>query len=150
MDTILRGAFVYLFLLIIFRVAGKRALGQITTFDLVLALIISEAVQQAMIDNDNSITNAVLLVTTLVGLNIGFSLLKQRSPTVDRWLEGCPVVVLQKGKLLHDRMQMERIDEETILQSARQDHGLRGRDEIDYAIVEPDGHISTIKRRDDA
>ena len=150
METILRAAFVYLFLLIVFRVAGKRALGQITTFDFVLTLIISEAVQQAMIDNDNSITNAVLLVTTLVGLNIGFSLLKQRSPTIDRWVEGRPVVVLERGKLLHDRMRMERVDEETILESAREDHGLGSRDEIDYAVVEPDGHISTIKRHEDA
>lgn len=146
MDTILRAAFVYLFLLIIFRIAGKRALGQITTFDLVLTMIISEAIQQAMIDNDNSITNAVLLVITLVGLNIGFSLLKQRSPTVDRWVEGSPLVVFDRGELLEDRMRKERIDEETILESARQDHGLRGRDEIDYAVVEPSGHISIIKK----
>ena len=150
MDTILRAAFVYLFLLIIFRVAGKRALGQITTFDLVLTLIISEAVQQAMIDNDNSITNATLLVITLVALNIAFSLLKQRSPAIDRWVEGRPVVILERGKFLHEPMMKERVDEQTILESAREDHGLRGRDDIDYAVVEPDGHISIIKRKTDA
>ena len=149
MDTIIRAVFVYLFLLIIFRLAGKRTLGHITTFDLVLTLIISEAVQQALIDNDNSITNAVLLVTTLVGLNIAFSLLKQRSPRIDRWVEGCPVIIVQRGKLLNDRMRMERVDEAAILEVAREERGLRSRKEIDYAVVEPDGHISIIERRDD-
>lgn len=149
MDTIFRAAFVYLFLLIIFRVAGKRALGHITTFDLVLTLIISEAVQQALIDNDNSITNAALLVTTLVMLNIGFSLLKQHSPAVDRWVEGRPLVLMQNGRMFHDRMTKERVDEATILGAAREEQGLRNRKEIDHAVVEPDGHISIIRRRDD-
>ena len=147
MDTIIRAAVVYLFLLVIFRIAGKRALGQITTFDLVLTLIISEAVQQALIDTDNSMTGALLLVTTLVALNIGFSLLKQRSPTIDKWVEGRPVIVMQNGRRFHERMRKERVDESTILGSARQERGLRGLEDIDHAVVEPDGHISVIPRR---
>lgn len=144
MAPIIRAAAVYLFLLLLFRLAGKRSLGSITTFDLVLTLIISEAVQQALIDNDNSLTNAFLLVTTLVGLNVGFSLLKQRSPRLDRWMEGNPVVLMQHGRLLDEPMRKERVDELTILEAAREHHGIPRLDHIAYAVVEPDGHVSVI------
>ena len=75
MDSVIRGAVVYLFVLLIFRIAGKRALSEVTTFDLVLTLIISEAIQQALIDSDNSITNAFLILVTQVGLDVLFSFL---------------------------------------------------------------------------
>jgi uncharacterized membrane protein YcaP (DUF421 family) len=149
MDTVIRALVVYLFLLLIFRVAGKRSLGQITTFDLVLTLIISEAIQQALIDTDDSLTNALLLVTTLVALNIALSFLKQRFRHLDKWLEGRPLVLIQKGRMHHDRMRKERVDETTIMQVGRNLHGLRRMDDIAYAVVEQEGHISVIPRRDD-
>ena len=68
MDAIVRGLMVYLFLLILFRIAGRRTLGKITNFDFVLLLIISEATQNAMIGNDYSVTNGFLVILTLVGL----------------------------------------------------------------------------------
>ena len=70
MESVIRAAAVYLFLLLVFRLAGQRTLAQITTFDLVLLLIISEAIQQALIGNDNSMINAALVVLTLAGLNV--------------------------------------------------------------------------------
>ena len=88
MESVLRGAAVYVFLLVLFRIAGQRTLSDLTTFDFVLLLIISEAIQQALIDSDNSMTHAFLIVLTLVALNIGVSLWKQRSPRVDRLIEG--------------------------------------------------------------
>ena len=79
MESVIRAAVVYLVLLVLFRIAGKRSLAEVTTFDLVLLLIISEATQQAMVDNDNSMTNALLLVVTLISMNILFSLIARRS-----------------------------------------------------------------------
>src|SRR5687767_2808378 len=105
MDAITRSVIVYLLLLIIFRIAGKRTLSQITTFDLVLTLIISEAVQQALVDSDNSMTNAFLLVIALVGFDILVSLVKQRSPLIDRLIEGTPLVLVENGKLHHKYLQ---------------------------------------------
>ena len=78
MDAVLRSATIYVFLLVIFRLSGKRSLAQITTFDFVLLLIIGEATQQALLGNDFSITYALIVITTLVGIDIGLSLLKQR------------------------------------------------------------------------
>ncbi|HEX5499408.1 MAG TPA: hypothetical protein VFX03_09285, partial [Thermomicrobiales bacterium] len=74
MESIVRGAVVYIVVLVVFRINGKRSLAQITTFDFVLLLIIAEAIQQALIDVDYSMTNAFLIVLTLLGLDVGFSL----------------------------------------------------------------------------
>ena len=147
MDSIFRAAAVYLFLLLLFRVAGKRSLAQVTTFDLVLGLIISEALQQAMIDGDDSMTNAFLVVTTLVGANILMSLWKQRSEAVERVVDGAPVVIYADGRMLTDRMSRERVDEEDILQAGRQLLGLSSLDQVRYAVVERDGTISVVPKQ---
>lgn len=146
MDSVIRGLAVFFTLLLIFRVAGKRALHETTTFDFVLILIISETVQQAMIDNDNSFTNAFILVCTLVGVNILFSLLKQRWGWFAKITEGTPVVIVEEGTVHRDRMEKERVDENDVLNSAREIHGLRGMDEIESAVMERDGTISVIPK----
>jgi uncharacterized membrane protein YcaP (DUF421 family) len=148
MDSVLRAAAVYVVLLVVFRIAGKRSLASITTFDLVLTLIISEAIQQALLDNDNSITNAFLVVFTLVGMNIALSLVKQRSARAESLLDGTPVVIMENGHLHHDRMDEERVDEADILVAARVQQGLSRMDEIRYAVVEQSGGISIVPRRD--
>ncbi len=145
MGSILRGLAVYFFLLILFRVLGKRSLSQITTFDAVLLLIISEAIQQALIDNDNSMTNAFLIITTLLGLDIGLSLLGRRFRIVDRLVDDVPLVLVEDGRVLKDRMTKSRVDETDILQSARQE-GLERMDQIKYAVLERSGGISIIPK----
>lgn len=146
MDSVLRALAVYLFLLVIFRIAGRRSLAQITTFDLVLGLIISEAIQQALIDNDHSLTNAAIVVTTLIGCNVGLSLLKQRSERVERLLEGTPVVVYADEKLLPHAMDKERVDEADILSAAREMHGLHSLDQVRYAVVERNGMVTVVPK----
>ena len=144
MDSVLRGLVVYFFLLIVFRISGKRTLSQTTSFDLVLLLIISETTQQAMVDNDHSVTNGFLLIITLVGTSVLLAALKQFFPKLDLLLEGQPVIVVNKGKLLHDVMNKVRVDEEDILFAARMLHGLERMDQIKYAILERDGEISIV------
>jgi uncharacterized membrane protein YcaP (DUF421 family) len=144
MESVLRGAAVYLFLLVVFRIAGQRTLAQITTFDLVLLLIISEAIQQALIGNDNSMTNAGLIVLTLAGLNVVLSVLKQRSKRVEKVLEDVPLVLVAEGRVLKERMDKVRVDEDDILEAARSLHGLERLDQIRYAVLERSGDISII------
>ena len=144
MDSVLRGLVVYFFLLVVFRISGKRTLSQTTSFDLVLLLIISETTQQAMVDNDHSITNGFLLIITLVGTSILLATLKQFFPRLELLLEGQPVIVVDKGKLLHEIMNKARVDEEDILSAARMNHGLERLDQIKYAILERDGEISIV------
>jgi uncharacterized membrane protein YcaP (DUF421 family) len=143
-NSIFRAAAVYLFLLVLFRIAGKRTLSQITTFDAVLLLIISEAIQQAMIDNDNSMTNAFLLVVTLVALDILLSLWKRRSKLVERVVDGLPTVVVQEGKVRHEFLERERIDEQDVLAAARAHHGLERLDQVKHAVLEASGQITVV------
>lgn len=146
MDAVLRAMIVYGALLLIFRIAGRRTMAQMTNFDFILLLIISESVQNAMIGNDYSLTNGLLVVLTLVGLDILLSLWKQRAPAVERWLDGLPTVIVHQGRPLRDRMAWARVDEEDILQAAREKQGLRRMDQINYAVLEVSGGISIVPR----
>jgi uncharacterized membrane protein YcaP (DUF421 family) len=147
MDSVVRAAAVYLVLLLLFRIVGKRSLGETGTFDFVLLLIIAEATQQAMIDDDNSMTNAFLIIVTLLALNIGFSIIKQRSPLVDRLIDDVPVLIVADGNPLNDRMNRARVDERDILQAARESQGLARLDQIQYAVLERDGAISVVPKQ---
>jgi uncharacterized membrane protein YcaP (DUF421 family) len=147
METVLRAFFIYLVLLLVFRFAGRRTLMQMTSFDFVLLLIISEATQNAMVGNDYSITTGVLAIVTLVGTDIVLSHWKYRSPTVEHWLDGMPMILVDHGTLLKPRMDKERIDEQDILAAARQGQGLERMDQIKYAILEVGGGISIIPKR---
>jgi uncharacterized membrane protein YcaP (DUF421 family) len=144
MDTVLRGIAVYIFLLLIFRIAGKHSLDQITTFDFILLLIISEATQQALLGKDHSVTRALLVIVTLVGLDIGLSLWKQRSPKIASLLEGKPIVIVEHGKPLQERMDKELVDVTDVLASARERQGLERLEQIKYAVLERSGGISII------
>ncbi len=147
MDSVLRAAVVYLALLVLLRLVGKRTLAETGAFDFVLLLIIAEATQQAMIDGDNSMTNAFLVILTLLALNVGFSLLKQRSEFVDRLVDDVPVLIVENGRLLRDRMDKARVDEKDILQAARQQEGLERLDQIKYAVLERSGGISVVPKQ---
>jgi uncharacterized membrane protein YcaP (DUF421 family) len=146
-DSVVRAFIVYIVLLVILRVAGSRTMAEITTFDFVLILIVSEAVQQAMIDDDNSMINAFLLVVTLVGMNVLMSLVKQRSPRLERILDGTSLLLVEKGKLHADRLQKERVDEADVLEAARELQGVSTLEQIDYAVLEKNGHVTVIPKK---
>jgi len=146
MDAVIRAAIVYVFLLVVLRLAGKRTLAQVTAFDFVLLLIISEATQQALIDDDNSMTNAAILIVTLVALNILMSVLKQRFKGVERVLEDIPLVIVADGKPLDERMNKARVDVDDVLDAARESHGLEHLSQIKHAILERSGQISIIPK----
>lgn len=146
MQAVFRGLAVYVVLLLVFRITGKRTLAQTTTFDLVLLLIISETIQQALLDSDNSITHAFILVLTLVGASITLASLKEFWPAADKAIDSTPLIVIDNGALLRERMAKLRVDEADILESARELHGLERLDQIKYAIVERTGAISIVPR----
>src|SRR5690606_3977379 len=125
MDAVLRAAAIYVALLVIFRIRGKRTLAQVTTFDFALLLIISEATQQAPLGD----------------------FLGWRFPRVGTALDGTPVVLIERGRMLEDRMRLHHLDAEQVLQEARSSQGVRSLDEIDYAILERSGVISVILKK---
>lgn len=147
MTVVWRAVAVYLIIFVVFRLSGKRSVKDITTFDFVLLLIISEATQQALIGaEDYSLTAAVLAIVTLVGLDIGLTLLKQRWPWFAKFMEDLPIVLVQDGRPLKKRMEKERVDEEDVLASARELHGLERMDQIKYAVLERNGSISIVPK----
>lgn len=146
MDSVLRAASVYAFLLVLFRIAGKRTLSEMTTFDFVLLLIVAEATQQGLLGDDFSLTNAGLVITTLLGLDVAASLVKQRSKRFDRLMDGVPVVLVDDGRLLTEHMDRNRVALDDILAAARSSQGVGRLDDIRYAVLERSGGISIIPR----
>ncbi len=144
MESVLRAAAIYAFLLVLFRLTGRRALSEITTFDFVLLLVIGEATQQALLGDDFSVINAFVVIATLVLIDILLSLFKQRSPQVGRFLDGMPLIVVEYGKPLTQRLRKARLTEEDILEAARQSQGLEHMEQIRFAVLEKNGQISVI------
>ncbi len=144
MDAVLRASAIYVLFLLVFRVSGKRALAQMTSFDFVLLLIVAEAAQQALLVSDQSLTNAAIVIVTLAVLDIALSRWKFRSPRLDRVLEGLPVLLLADGQPLAESLQAEGVDLDDILTAARATHGLERLEQIKYAVLERNGGISII------
>jgi uncharacterized membrane protein YcaP (DUF421 family) len=150
MDAVLRAVAIYLILLALLRLAGRRTLAEMTSFDFVLLLVIGEATQQALLGEDFSMTNAVIVIITLLGLDVGFSYLKRYFPKFSAVLDGRPMIVVENGQPIAERLRMSRIDEEDILEAARSTRGLERLDQIRYAILEVNGGISVIPHAPDS
>ena len=144
MDAVARAAAVYLFLLLLFRVFGKRSLAQITTFDFVMLLIVAETTQQALLSDDFSVTNCFILATTLLVLDTVFSYVKQHSTWFDRVTEGVPRILLENGKPIEERLRRSRVTTDEILAAARERQGLHRLEQIKFAVLEKSGGISII------
>jgi uncharacterized membrane protein YcaP (DUF421 family) len=150
MDSIIRAAVTYLFVWLALRISGKRSFSEMTTFDFVMLLIISETTQAALLDNDNSLTNSFLLISTFIGLELILSKVKQRFARAERIMDGTPVVVIEDGKLHRDRLKEERIDESDIMVYARETQGLERLDQIKFAVLEKSGGISVIPKKSES
>ena len=147
-EFVIRAAVVFAFLLLLLRLAGKRQIGQMTPFDLVLLLVISNAVQNSMNGGDNSITAGLILAATLVVIDSVLGWLAFRSKKIDRLLEGKPVILIHGGKIDRDALsevQMSHAD----LQTALRANGVTSADEVHLAILETTGRVSVIPKRSD-
>ena len=146
MDSVLRALAMYLALMVLFKIAGRRSLAELTTFDFVLLMIIGEATQQALLGDDFSLTNAFLVIITLIAVDVGFSLLKQRSSWVSRLIDGEQTIIVENGKLLHRRLRHARLVEADVMEAARSSQGIETIDQIKFAIIERNGKISVIRQ----
>lgn len=146
MESVLRGAAVYLVLLVAIRLSGRRTLAQMTAFDLVLVLIIAETTQQALLGDDYSVTNSVILIVTLLGLDIGLSYVKQMWPAAGKVLDGRPTVLVVDGRPLDRALKQARVAVEDVLEAARAQQGLQRLEQIRYAVLEIGGGISIVPK----
>ena len=145
-EKLLRSVAVYTFLLIAFRLCGKRQLGQLSAFDLVVLLLISNVMQNAVIGNDNSLGGGLLGATTILLLNLGVAYVTFRLKRADRLIEHSPTVLVRHGRILRDNLRRERLGPRD-LRAALRHHGVVSIRDIRYAFLEEDGHVSVITGR---
>lgn len=147
MDSVLRALAIFGFLLVLMRFAGRRTLGEMTPFDFVLLLILGETTQQALLGDDFSVTNAMIVIATLLGADIALSLIKQRSHRLERLIDGVPILIVNDGAPIREALDNCRVDEEDILAAARLHQGLERMDQIRWAVLETNGEISVVPQR---
>jgi uncharacterized membrane protein YcaP (DUF421 family) len=145
MDLVLRAAFVFAFMILLTRVIGKRELGSLQPFDLILLIILGDALQQGMTQDDYSLTGAVLVVGTIAVLQVGVSWLTYRFPRTRPVFEGEPLIVVEDGKVIERNLKRERLTVEEIAEAARLQQVAHIAD-IQWAILETSGQISIIPK----
>ncbi len=138
-------AVIYLFLVLGLRLFGKRELGQLSLYDLVLVIILGNAVQNAMINNDNTLGGGIVAAVVLLSLNWGLNRVITHSRRAERILVGEPVLIVHDGQPLKQRMAREGIGQDQ-LDAALREHGLDDVSQVHIAILESDGSISVIPR----
>jgi len=139
----LRTAAIYLVALISLRLAGKREIGQMTVFDLVVLLLIANAVQNAMVGPDTSLTGGVLAAVVLLVLNVVVARLRLHWPRLRRLIEGSPTLLVLHGEVLAGHLRREGLDSET-LEAALREHGVADVADVEMAVLEIDGSISVV------
>ncbi len=148
-ELIVRGVVVYVFLLALLRITGKRQVGQLAPFDLVLLLVLANAVQNSMNAGDNSLIGGLITAATLIGLNFLVSFVTHRSKTLEAIVEGRPQILIHNGKLFEDVMAKAQLTHHE-LNAALRRAGAASVDEVRSAILENNGAISVVTMKNKA
>ena len=145
-ELVIRAVIVYVFLLALLRLTGKRQVGQLAPFDLVLLLVLSNAVQNSMNAGDNSLTGGLVSATTLVGLNFLVGYLTHRNKRLELLVEGRPEVLVHNGKVYEPTMARVQLTHHELMAAVRQG-GCACIDDVRLAVIENNGAISVIPRK---
>jgi uncharacterized membrane protein YcaP (DUF421 family) len=144
-ELIVRSAIVYVFLIVILRLTGKRQVGQLAPFDLVLLLVLSNAVQNAMNGGDNSVLGGLISAVTLISLNFGMGYLTYRNKRLEVLIEGQPEVLIHNGRLFEKVMARAQLTHHELNAALRQ-AGCLSVAEVHCAILENNGTITVTQR----
>lgn len=144
-ELILRSLLIYAVFFVGLRLFGKRELGQFTIFDLVLVLLVANALQPAITGPDNSVTGGVIIILTLLLLNRGIALLRSYWPAFDHLVEPPPTVVVEDGKLIKKNLEKEGLSQNDV-EMALREHGVDKIENAKLAVLENDGSISVVDK----
>jgi uncharacterized membrane protein YcaP (DUF421 family) len=144
LDIVVRTAVIYLTLLVLIRVTGKRQVGQLTPFDLLLLLLLANAVQNAMVGPDTSVQGGLIAAGTLFVVNGVVAAISRRSIGAAKFVEGTPTLLIRHGEILRENLSGEGITEADLLRALRE-HGLEDPKIVRSAILEVDGSISVLR-----
>jgi uncharacterized membrane protein YcaP (DUF421 family) len=145
MDLVIRAAVVFFFVFLVTRVVGRRQLSELEPFDLILLVVVGDLVQQGVTQSDESVTGALIVISTIALLSVGLSLASFHWRRLRMVTEGEPLVLVQDGRMIERNMRRERITAEDIEEEARQAQ-ITSVADLRWAILENDGHISCISR----
>lgn len=147
MDLALRAVVVYFFVFLLTRIVGRRELSSLGPFDLILLIVIGDAVQQGLTQDDYSLTGAVIVVTAIALLQVFTSYLSFRFRVLRLVLEGDPIVIIQDGKPIERNMHRERLTLEDVMEEARSSAQIASVGEIQFAVMERNGTISFLEKK---
>jgi uncharacterized membrane protein YcaP (DUF421 family) len=145
MDIVIRAAVIFLFIFILTRVIGRRELNSLEPFDLILLVITGDLVQQGITQSDYSVTGALLAISTIALLTVGFSYLSYRFARLRPVLDGEPIVLVEDGEPVKDNLRRQRLTVEEIEAEARLSE-IPSLDEVRWAILETSGQISFVEK----
>ena len=145
---VLRALAIYVLVILLIRLSGKRAVGQFTPFDLVMLILLGNAVQNGINGGDNSLTGAAIMATTLIALNYAVAWLTSRSARAERIVEGAPVVIARDGKLFEKVLRREMISSRDFEESLRMNN-VEDVSEVELALLETNGSISVVPKKRD-
>jgi len=145
MDLVFRAAVVFAFVFLVTRIVGRRQLSQLEPFDLILLVVIGDLVQQGVTQSDESVTGALIVISTIALLSVAVSWVSFRWRKIRLVTEGEPIVLVQNGRVIERNMRRERITREDIEEEARQQQ-ITSLADLRWAILEDDGRISCISR----
>jgi uncharacterized membrane protein YcaP (DUF421 family) len=145
LEVIARTTIVYIVVLVGLRVTGKREVGQMTPFDLVLLLLIANAVQNAMTGPDNSVTGGIVAAVTLLAVNFILSRVVFRFRKLRHFAEGTPTMLIRNGQFLLKNLSAEKITTDEVYQALRE-HGVPTVEDVSLAVLEVDGSISVLRK----
>lgn len=148
-EKIIRSLIVYVFLLVMFRVLGKRQVGQMTPFDLIVLLIVSNVLQNAMIGPDNSILGGLIGATTILAANWMVSRAAFSNRLFERAVEGVPTLLVHQGVPIEANLRHENISREDLLGTLRS-QGIFSLSEVNAAVLETSGKVSVLRRAPNA
>jgi uncharacterized membrane protein YcaP (DUF421 family) len=145
MDIVIRGVIVFVFLYVLMRIVGRRELSSLEPFDLILLVILGDAVQQGLTQDDYSMTGAILAVGTIAMLQVTVSWVNFKFPKLRSVLDGEPLVIVQDGKPIEKNLKRERVTLDDLAEEARKQNIAKFED-IQWAVMETSGEISFIKK----
>lgn len=145
-EFVVRGVAVYLFLLVFLRITGRRQTGQYAPFDLVLLLILSNAVQNSMNAGDNSLLGGLISAATLIGCHVLLSRLTYRFANLRHWVDGKPKVLIHQGSVQQNLLDQEQITPDDLAAALRA-NGCLNAHEVERATIETNGQITVVLRR---
>jgi uncharacterized membrane protein YcaP (DUF421 family) len=146
MDIAIRGIVLFGFVYLLTRVTGRRELSSLQPFDLILLIVLGDAIQQGLTQDDYSVTGAVIAVGTIATLQVVVSYLSFRFRWARRVLDGDPIVLVQDGKVIERNLKRERITKDELAEEARGQQ-IAKLDDVKWAVFEPSGTISFIPKQ---